>query len=315
MSSPHDDVESQLDAEARALLRTLPEPVFGAAERVARRLARTRAAARVPPRRRVAPWAVGGSALAATTLLLVRFWSDPGSDEAPAGAGNLDSEHIWAARNLDGVDLTYRGAGAVAGTDRSPRIDWQRGTLNVEVTPGLGLDVRVQTREAQIRVVGTGFTVTRDALGTRVDVRHGVVETACGDEPAVRLVQGESASCAPTSAAGLLGRAQALQTAGAEPAAIADAVDRGLRLCTFADPVGAELGALQLQLLAEAGRTAEALETAHRLLEAGGGARTAEIVALAAALAAEAGGCEAAAPWLGERADARALCFPSPAPE
>jgi len=295
----------------------LPKPAQGAMARVSLRIARTRGVA-MPHTAAPRPWLVGGlvlSAMAAGVAFGLRVATDSGEAEAP-GNGLLDSEQVWAVRRLDGVDLSYRGAGTVAGTDTAPRIDWLRGTLNVDVVTGRGLDMRVQTREADIRVVGTGFTVLRDAFGTRVEVRHGVVETRCGSDDPVFLAQGDSVTCAPRTAAGLLGRALSLQESGAGASAVLATVEDGLRLTTLNDPVGAELGALQLQLFAEAGRTSDALVAAHALLDAGGGARHEEIVVLAGAVARSAGGCERAAPWLLEAGEAaRAACSVSPSPD
>lgn len=290
--------ESQLDAMAAALLRELPEPPTGAEARVGRRLARSRA---LPEPRRTAPspWLIGGLTVAlaaASAAMVLRARTDDGT--APNAIGRLDSETVWAGRRLDGVDLTYRGAGEVAGSEVAPRINWQRGTLNVEVMPGRGLDVRVQTREAEVRVVGTGFTVKRDALGTSVEVRHGVVETSCVGEAPVALHQGDQVTCLPSSPAGLLGRAQALQESGAEVALVAASLDRGLALTSLGDPIGAELGAMKVEVLAASGQGSAALESAHALLKAGGSARADEVIRLAAGLAAEQGGCATAAAWL-----------------
>ncbi len=299
MMPPNDThSEEESNAAALALLRELPEPAAAATERVARRLARTQRAAPLP-RTTPSPWLVAGlgcAIAAASAAVALRVGADPGT--SPEGAGPLASDSVWAGRRLTGVDLTYRGSGDVDGSDQAPRIDWQRGTLNVEVTPGLGLDVRVNTREAEVRVVGTGFTVTRDALGTRVEVRHGIVETSCVGESAVQLQQGDSVTCAPQSAAGLLGRAQALREARADAALVAQSLEAGLALTSLADPIGAELGAMQVQLYAEAGRNTEALESAHRLLSAGGSGREEELILLAGAVARASGGCAEAAPWL-----------------
>ncbi len=202
----------------------------------------------------------------------------------------------------------------MSGSQSAPRIDWQRGTLNVEVTPDRGLDVRIQTREANIQVVGTGFTVTRDALGTAVEVRHGVVETSCADEAPVSLRQGDEITCLPSSAAGLLGRARALREAGADASLIAASLDRGLGLATLADPIGAELGAMKVEVLAASGDDLAALDAARALIAAGGGSRRADVLRFAAELARSEGGCAAAAPWLVELGpEGEQACNPLPA--
>jgi hypothetical protein len=96
-----------------------------------------------------------------------------------------------------------------------PRLEWEQGTLKVEVEPERGIDLAVHTREAEVRVVGTRFSVTRDALGTGVVVTHGHVAVLCADGEKALLGAGEARVCPPTHAAGLLGRANALAAAEA----------------------------------------------------------------------------------------------------
>jgi hypothetical protein len=313
--TPHDRMNDEtLDAAAAELLQSLPSPAVGAVERVQRRLARSRAE-QVSARRAPSPWLVGGLTVAlaaASAAIVLRDRTADGT--APVAAGPLDSESEWAGRRLPGVDLTYRGSGEVSGSQAAPHIDWQRGTLNVEVTPDRGLDVRIQTREANIRVLGTGFTVTRDALGTAVEVRHGVVETSCADQAPVSLRQGDEITCLPSSAAGLLGRARALMEAGAGASLVSASLDRGLSLTTLADPIGAELGAMKVEVLAASGDDLAALDAARALITAGGGSRRADVVRFAGELARSEGGCVAVAPWLAEQGpEGEQACNPLPA--
>lgn len=307
----HDDsslppAEAEADRRAAELLAHLPTPAAGAEARVAKRLARSLEGERRPTRT-VWPYAVAGGStfLAAAAALIVVLWPAP----APtAGAGELASVETWGARDFEGVSLSYRGEGDVGGAAKAPRIEWTSGVLHVEVTPNQGLDVRVSTREADIRVVGTGFTVTRDALGTRVDVRHGIVETRCADGEARRLLQGDSVTCAPRSATGLLGRAQSLHAQGAPLAEVLAALDAG----AGAEPsavVADELDALRIQVLVDSGRQVEALTVAEALLRRGGGLRRDEVLSLVPELARPLGGCAVAAPWLAELApDAASSC-------
>ncbi|MSQ01803.1 MAG: hypothetical protein EXR71_07910 [Myxococcales bacterium] len=300
--------EARLDQAAVALLSDLPDAAPGAATRVARRLARSVAAGQ--PQARSPRYAyVGGGLLGAALAAAALFAVPAPVATPPAGEGTLQSEDRWAARAFDGVALSYRGVGDVDGTDKAPRIDWQRGTLNVEVTPDRGLDVRISTREAEVRVVGTGFTVDRTALGTRVDVRHGLVETRCGDSAVKMLGEGDSVVCPPRSAAGLLGRAQALRESGSPPDDVVSAINSGLVLSAAGDPVADELLALQVRVLADAGRPADALAAAERLIASGGGARRGEVLSISGQLAALGGGCATAAPWLAAAgADASGYC-------
>ncbi len=301
----NDDL-STLDDDARALLEALPAPLPGAEARIQHKLARSLERERRPSR---AVWAyavAGASTFAAAAAVLLTMWWP--SAPPTQGVGALASEEAWAARQFEGVSLSYRGVGDVEGARKAPRIEWQRGVLNVEVTPDRGLDVQVQTREAEVRVVGTGFTVTRDALGTRVEVRHGVVETRCVGGEVQRLEQGDVVTCAPESAAGLLGRAQALRSGGAPGDEVLSAIAAG-RARAGSGAVADELDALRVQVLADQGRPVEALAAARAALEGGATSRRAELIALSATLARPLGGCAMAAPWLVTLGDeAEAVC-------
>ena len=300
MNDPFQD-----DALARQMLRHVPDPAPGANTRVAHRLRRSRAAGQPPIVR--SGLAVAGLAAAAAGLLSMFF----PMDEAAFSDPQLASDQVWQTVQADGVALSFRGTGTVQGERRSPRIEWQRGTLNVEVTPEHGVDLRVQTREAEVRVLGTGFSVHRDVLGTHVEVRHGIVETRCGDGPPVRLLAGDSADCLPRSAAGLLGRARALAESGANPDTTLATISMGAALADPGGPVAGELAVAKVETLATAGRTAEALAAVEMALAAGAGVRQGELVSLAVHLAERLGGCALAAPWLAGPAQAAGLhCGP-----
>lgn len=183
----------------------------------------------------------------------------------------------------DGVALRYAGSGRLSGTAAAPRVEWSAGAVQVEVESGRGLDVRVATREAQVRVVGTGFTVTRDALGTAVSVSHGRVEVVCEGQPAVYLSMGEARTCLPVSAAGRLGRARTLLEGGADPATVLDEV-RAARGLGATGVVDAELAFLELRLLVDLGRADEARTAAEAALAGSETARADEIRALLGSL-------------------------------
>ncbi len=285
--------DSARDAEARRLLAAIPGPTHGASARVAARLERTLAS---PAPRARAPMLVASGAVLALAAAALLYVSVP--SQAPPVRGPIASETTWGVGTLPSVDLTYRGVGEVAGTDKAPEIQWQRGTIHVEVQPAQGIDLRVRTREAEVRVVGTGFTVSRDALGTKVDVRHGKVETTCEGELPVLLGAGESRVCLPRSAAGLLGRAHALADGSATPAAVIEALDLGLSLSTAGEPVRDELLALKIDVLRRDGQAATALDAAREVVTAGAGLRRDEVLQIAAAIAADQGGCASSAPWL-----------------
>lgn len=178
------------------------------------------------------------------------------------------------------VHLSYRGLGTLRGTEAAPRIRWDVGSLGVEVTPGQGIRLEVETEDAHIRVVGTEFLVVRDTLGTQVQVQHGRVAVVCADgAPAELLDPGEAALCLPARAAGILGRVRALRASGASSEAQLEAVERGLVIGEPGEPAVGELIALKVEILAGSGRVIEAMDAARVYLERGG-PREAEIRAL-----------------------------------
>jgi hypothetical protein len=180
----------------------------------------------------------------------------------------------------DDVVVSADGNGRATGVHRRPVIEWQSGTVHVEVTPGAGVDLRVETREASIHVVGTGFDVTRDVLGTRTEVQHGRVEVRCGTDAPLFLDAGDGHTCEPVSAAGMLARARAL---GAGEAAL-DAISRGLLLATDDPAASQELEALRVRFLVDLRRFDEAVRAADAFLSKAPRARTDEVRALVAPL-------------------------------
>lgn len=236
--------------------------------------ARLRASANATPARGRA-WAFGAGLVAAgvPALIALAVLRAPVAPEAtapeataPAATASipaapldavLDAAEPRALAAADGVDLRYTGFGRLSGTATAPRIEWSSGEIGVEVAPGRGLDVRVQTREARVRVVGTGFTVARDATGTAVAVSHGRVEVVCGEEPAVYLGAGESRTCLPVSAAGRLARARTLREQGV-PAETVLAEARAAHATGPDAVVAGELRFLELELLVDLGRVEEA---------------------------------------------------------
>lgn len=196
------------------------------------------------------------------------------------------------------VGVRFDGKGQINGTERAPHIRWEAGTLTVEVTPNRGVDLDVTTREAVVRVIGTGFTVQRDALGTRVTVAHGTVEVTCaGREPAY-LHANDAAMCLPTSSAGLLARGAALRERHAPLDDVLATVDLGLSLETEGSPVRSELLLLRMQALAEGDRAEEALADADRYLDGENPHRRAEVLRFAGDIALDAAGCARALPYL-----------------
>ncbi len=280
------------EPESRAILSGALGAEAGAIDRVRARLAYgepTRSA-----------WTPTRIAMAAATLLAVAgtaatsavWWST----EAPLDS-TLATATLEAANPTPFVALHYSGDGHIGGTDEAPRIVWTRGVLSVEVEPNRGVQLSVHTAEAEVRVIGTGFDVVRDARGTRVSVAHGRVSVVCEGGEAALLQAGESKECAPTSAAGLLGRAQALRQRGASNTEILDAAERGLG-AAHDDALAAELTLVRAEMLAALDRHGEAFAVSAAATDLGAGARQVDLQHLAAREGLRAQGCEAAVPFL-----------------
>jgi len=290
------------DADTASLLAALPRHAPGATARVRARLARRERRNRLPA------WGLGALALAALVFLGVRVLTPP---PPPPLSATLAAPTAWQAlAPTDEVRLDFQGQGVLAGTARAPRLDWEQGTLKVEVEPERGIDLAVHTREAEVRVVGTGFSVTRDALGTGVVVTHGHVAVLCADGEKALLGAGEARVCPPTHAAGLLGRANALAAQG-DTAAALEAARAGLAT-DASGAVRSELELTTVDALTRLGRADEALAAAEASL-AGSPARPSELRHLAVRNAITTTGCPAALPHLrvlvGEDATAPELVY------
>lgn len=248
----------------------LPLPGEGAVERVKRRIRGVGDTEAVAAPRRLPRVALALALLAALVLL----WALPRTRSLDAV---LESETWEDLRPSDEVALRYEGAGRLAGTDRDPVVEWDRGTLQVQVEPGQGVGLVVRTREARVRVVGTAFTVARDARGSTVAVDRGTVQVRCGAPPSSEggdmqdqdpaeersLGAGESWTCPPVSPAGWLARCRALQGEGADPALVLDLADRALARTPDGHPARGEIQVVRIESLVALGRLPEAREEAR----------------------------------------------------
>jgi ferric-dicitrate binding protein FerR (iron transport regulator) len=286
-------------ALVQSLLSELPAAPVGAEARIRARLA-DRTGGAVSWGRRAGGIAV--LAMAAALLLWLRAPVTPLTEALHAD--------VWHSEQPTAhVSLTYMGEGALGGTGEQPRIEWRTGTVQVEVEPNQGVALSVQTREALVQVIGTGFSVGRSALGTAVRVSHGRVSVDCEDGTSVLLGAGEHQLCLPTRAAGLLGRARALAEQGAAPEDVLAAAERGLAAGPD-EAVRGELEVAQMEAYAAAQRWNEAYDLAGRALAAGGGARAEELKHLHAWYGLQAHGCAAATAPLRElRAGGLATAF------
>ncbi len=266
-------------------LKVFAEETEPSLESVRSLRARLEAPARAPSVARPLLLGLGlGAAVAAAVLLIfVRPTAPPALDQ-PLVAETAPV----AVEPLAGVALSYQGLGHLAGTADEPELQWQAGTVEVAVQPAAGRTLRVRTKEGVVRVVGTAFSVTRDARGTRVSVSEGSVAVRCDRRPERSLDAGAQHTCPPVTAAGMLARARALQGDDAGLERVLSAVERGLTMPGLQDPVAVELRIVEVEALRDAGRAAEALEKA-RALRPEAGHRAEEVGELIRALEAEAG--------------------------
>lgn len=263
-SEPPSELSSRLVrrlAWPRLLARaTAAEP---APEATARLLRRVRSSRRPDPRpRRAAAVLV---LIAAAFLIFLRLVPEPTPLDQALSTTVPITESLTAEVRAD-----YTGTGRVQGTTAAPRIRWEVGTLALDVAPHQGIDLSVDTDEAVVTVVGTAFSVTRDRLGTAIQVSRGEVSARCIGGPAQALHAGERSFCLPRRATGMLTRAQALLDLGATPEEVLDTLAQGLKLASDGDPAVGELLALRIEVLLELGRDAEAAADARQYLRAGG---------------------------------------------
>lgn len=277
-----------VEAESRSLLANALGADDGAVDRV-----RARLAYGTPAR---TPWVGATVALAAAILLtfvgaaaMGGVWeSRPEQLDATLAGGGLAT--LAATPE---VALRFAGDGHLGGSEQAPRIEWVRGALSVEVEPNRGVQLSVFTAEAEVHVIGTGFDVIRDARGTQVSVNHGQVAVSCESGAGALLRAGESLECLPTTAAGLLGRAQALRQRSDTEVVVLDAAERGLRAAPDS-AFTAELTLVRVQALAALERHPEAYGIAAEALTAGAGARQTDLEHLAAREGLRTRGCDAA---------------------
>lgn len=271
-------------AEIREWLQRLPDPDPRDTERVWARFQESRR----PGRRRWELLLL--PAVAAAALLL---WLTP---EAPR---REPLEAAGTAAWSDEVSLAFDGRGVASGVDRDLLLEWEAGTVRVDVTPHAGNRVRVSTEEATVTVTGTIFSVRRDTLGVTTQVERGSVEVRCADGwvGAVTPADGPR-TCLPVRAAALLGRANALLEAGAAPAEVRDTVDRGLAVAEAGSPVEGELLAHRVRVGTDEGRVEEVAADADRYLGSGHAGRRVEVLRAAGRLVYRERGCAAALRFL-----------------
>jgi len=285
------------EAFARVHLGLLPQVPPEAVGRVrAALLERQREQGTAPDWR----WALVPVGVAAAAAAFVVSTPEPASPVAPAPlAATLVSDGAEdVLQPTEDVHLSFHGTGTLSGTDAAPRLAWESGSVEIAVTPDQQIDLRVQTREAEVRVLGTVFEVSRDARGTRVSVTEGKVSVSCDEGEDRVILAGERAECAPTTAAGLLGRARSLESQGSHDQMLI-AAEAGLARAEPGSAIAAELMVARIGGLVALGSRNEALaQTQHYLILYPSGPRANELNRTAAALSLQDGDCAAAWPHL-----------------
>jgi transmembrane sensor len=168
----------------------LSEPETVAAERrIATRLfaphgAHRQAASLAPSWLRFRP-AVAAWGASAIAILCVCAWMlvRPGPSTLLLEDGRTFQELVGRGRSehvqfTDGSSLTIDDTGrvvALASTAREMSLLLERGRLDVQVTPGGERRWTIETKIAQVEVVGTEFSVIRGPSSVEVSVRHGLV--------------------------------------------------------------------------------------------------------------------------------------------
>jgi ferric-dicitrate binding protein FerR (iron transport regulator) len=274
-------VDSQLRSTA-PLLREggEPHPV---------QIARVRARIRAGRRPVIPGWAAPAfGALSAAAAVLFGLWRITAAQAITSVplAGDLAL--------TDAIQVHASGTGVATGAGKRWSLAWEQGEVSLEVAPGTGQQVSVRTREAEVRVIGTAFTVARDALGTAVSVDAGRVAVDCATGEHFELVPGASAECLPTTPIGLLARAHALAEAGGPPADQLASLDRALALAPDGTVLG-EIRASRLTPLVALGRIGDARQEASAYLADADAPRAVEVRRLAGRLAITEGDCAAVA--------------------
>lgn len=279
-------------------LNHLPEPDPESLDRVWRRYKESRSTAD----RRSFGWATWGAgatlvcAVAAAALFVILPAADGQRHEVLASVDTMSTER-WT----DEVELSIEGRGEIAGTSKNAEIQWQSGTVTSSVRPKSGNQLKVVTEEAVVEVVGTVFSVTRDALGTSTRVDKGRVKVTCtggwsgeiGPEDGTRV-------CLPVRSGALVGRFNKLKADGASLDAQLATLDAGL---TKAAPGSAHEDQLllgRLEVHGERGDVDQMLRDADAYLSR---ARSKEVDArqyVSRALLAAGNDCRRALPYLAE---------------
>lgn len=287
------------DEAMRRLLQAAPKPDDFMFDRV---MARLRQSIRAGRRVRM-PWGTGPlvAAGAAMAVLAVGILATPKLVEQPPPvmiAATLESTESVLSTPAPGVQLEYSGWGFLSGSERQPRLQWGAGSLHVEVAPGEGIDLRIETPNGEVQVVGTVFDVHVDDLGTRVSVDRGKVQVSCELGATSLLTADEETTCVRTSSANLLTFADMARARGGSSTRILSLVDQGLALEPESREVRDSLRLVRFEQLMQLHRTTAARSAADDYLANPDAARRVDVLRTTAKLAFADGSCPEALPYL-----------------
>ncbi len=289
---------------ARRLLAELPGPDEFALRRVLARLRESvRLGRRVAMPLGPAPLIAAGAALAVLAFGVVVGPELVDQPPPTMIAATLEGTEPTLSTPAPGVQLEYTGWGFVSGSERAPRLQWGAGTLHVEVDPGAGIDLRIETPNGEVQVVGTVFDVHVDDLGTRVDVIRGTVRVLCALGPTSLLGAGQDATCVRTSAPNLLNFAVQARTRGGTPGQVLSLAEQGLALDPEPGLVRDELQLVRFQSLLQLERAADARSAADAYLVNPAAPRRVDVLRTTAKLAFAEGSCPMAVPYLSALAE------------
>lgn len=244
--------------------------------------------------RRFAPVAL----LAAAALAFV-LWPRAGSPPRAfvLGEGSVSLD--------DGVSADVEGRGSAVAEDRGTTVSWVEGSITLEVDPnrvgGQDREVRVETDEALVRVLGTVLTVDRGPFGTEVSVERGKVETTCLSHhgPPEIVMAGEHSLCLRDAGSGL-GYLLLLERQRAPASERLLVIERARSIPGGLAATRQQLDERRIDALVELGRTDDAIAMIERMPLSD---RVGQLSA-GANEAMLAGGCDRAEPWLEALVDA-----------
>ena len=242
---------------------------------------------------------IAAPALVLIALIALREGSDPSGPVAlaPSEQAVLLQPHV-----------SVRAGGS--GRALPGRIEWEQGTIEVEVTPHQGVLLEVATKEALVRVVGTAFAVSCDLYGTAVSVQRGEVSVHCRGSSPEPLAAGGALRCF-SSAETAAGYVLSLERGGAPAEERLQAVRRAKQAPSSSPETPAALLSLEVDALLALSRASEAATLVGSALSSGRGVLDRTLSAVASASVAE-GDCSSALPALSalaERGDLAAAAW------